>query len=650
LQYSYYALTSLGIKISGAIKPFITTAQVTQIILCTLFASAHLFVSYCAPISVRYTVTQAISGLPADISAGVESLSSAASELLSTASLSSLIAQATQPYALAWIKKLAFRAAGTEGLAEQVRNSEGNVFGPEYSDRTETVETVKEQLEEYRWNTEWQTTQCLDTSGQAFAIWLNLLYLAPLTLLFMRFLWNNYVQGQPAGRRAGEKRRELSEGVSDAARQTSDTIEAAGMKVEQGLGMVGDKIKQGGKELGIDIDNMLDKIKKEGQDAKNKLDLDGVLNRIKQEVQNGEEQLQEGWKNLNVDDVVNRVKKEAHQGKIRVDEVIDRIKKEVKAAADKLAGSDVGQAVEEQVTQGKNVVEQTADDVKQSANKYGNELGQVVGEQVDRAKQGVKQTADNINQSVDNVKHTADKLANKGIGLAAEEQVDRATKGVKQTAEDAKQSAQNYLGKDVGHAAEEQVDRAAKGAREMADYVKQSADKHAGKDIGRAAENTAAQAKKTAKQTADDVKHSADNGKHSTDKSLGGNKDVGQAIGEQADRAKKPASHAAPPSSLSRAGAGTPSKHKDNSKPIGSSSGSGSGSGSASSGLSGPQLRDGLVVGGSERSRVDADTLLVDLGTEDGDGAESAAFEHGEDVPARMRGPDFLHKPDHAPK
>jgi len=624
-------------------KHFITMGQVTQILWYTLFASAHLFISYCAPISVRYTVTQAISGLPADISAGVESLSSAASELLSTASLSSLVAQATQPYALAWIKKLAFRAAGTEGLAEQVRNSEGNVFGPEYSDRTETVETVKEQVEEYRWNTEWQTTQCLDTSGQAFAIWLNLLYLAPLTLLFMRFLWNSYVQGQPAGRRADEKRRELSEGVNDAARQTSDTIEAAGMKVEQGLGMVGDKIKQGGKELGIDIDNMLDKIKKEGQDAKNKLDLDGVLNRVKQEVQNGEVRLQEGWKNLNVDDVVDRVKKEAHQGKIKVDEVIDRIKKEVKAAADKLAGSDVGQAVEEQVSQGKKVVKQTADDVKQSANKYGNELGQVVGEQVDRAKQGVKQTADNINQSVDNVKHTADNLANKGIGQAAEEQVDRAKRGVKQTAEDAKQSAQNYLGKDVGHAAEEQVDRAAKGAREMADYVKQSADKYAGKDIGQAAQDTAAQAKKAAKQTADDVKHSAD-------KSLGGNKDkdVGQATGEHVDGAKKPTSHATPSSSSSGAGpgagAGTPSKHKENSKPTGSTS---SGSGSASTGLSGPQLRDGLVVGGSERSRVDADTLLVDLGTEE---EESAAFEHEENVPARMRGPDFLHKPDHAPK
>lgn len=72
---------------------------------------------------------------------------------------------------------MALRAAGEEGLAENVRNSQGETFG---IDAVHAQEVQKAQ-EEIRYRNSTQTIKCLDTSGQVFAIWLNVFYLAPLT-------------------------------------------------------------------------------------------------------------------------------------------------------------------------------------------------------------------------------------------------------------------------------------------------------------------------------------------------------------------------------------------------------------------------------------------------------------------------------------
>ena len=44
------------------------------------------------------------------------------------------------------------------------------------------------------YRTEFQTVPCIDTSGQTFAIWLNVLYLTPLTFLFVRFFVKSYIR------------------------------------------------------------------------------------------------------------------------------------------------------------------------------------------------------------------------------------------------------------------------------------------------------------------------------------------------------------------------------------------------------------------------------------------------------------------------
>lgn len=78
------------------------------------------------------------------------------------------------------IKKILFRAAGEEGVAENVN----------------VVKTAADSLINSitKYKTEYKTVPCIDTSGQTFAIWLNVLYLTPLTVLFVRFFIRSYIR------------------------------------------------------------------------------------------------------------------------------------------------------------------------------------------------------------------------------------------------------------------------------------------------------------------------------------------------------------------------------------------------------------------------------------------------------------------------
>lgn len=49
-----------------------------------------------------------------------------------------------------------------------------------------------------------QVMPCITSSGETFAIWLNVLYLAPLTYLFVSFFVESYIRRSNAGR-AGKK-------------------------------------------------------------------------------------------------------------------------------------------------------------------------------------------------------------------------------------------------------------------------------------------------------------------------------------------------------------------------------------------------------------------------------------------------------------
>ncbi|CAI7574079.1 unnamed protein product [Penicillium pancosmium] len=153
MMYTYYTFTALRIRVPGVIKRSLTTMQITQFVLGTNMAAAYLFVHYTIP-------------YPAG-SAALSHLSKAAPAAAATA---------VEAGVLPYLKKLAFRAAGAEGIAENV----GGAVPAPLTGYTQQMVT------------------CMDTTGQAFAIWLNVSYLLPLTYLFARFFVRSYLNRKPS--------------------------------------------------------------------------------------------------------------------------------------------------------------------------------------------------------------------------------------------------------------------------------------------------------------------------------------------------------------------------------------------------------------------------------------------------------------------
>ncbi|KAI9802138.1 MAG: hypothetical protein M1833_002059 [Piccolia ochrophora] len=189
LMYTYYTLTALSVPVPQAVKRALTTLQISQFVFGASYAAAHLFVSYTVPFSLPYTVISSFG-------TGVSSASSVATAVAS-AGLGS------------WIKKMGMRAAGEQGLAENVVSPDGS--HPGFGD---FVEKMKEEI---RYKTEYRTVPCLDTSGQAFAIYLNVLYLAPLTWLFINFFIRSY-NNRTSANKSQTKTEALGKAVSDATK------------------------------------------------------------------------------------------------------------------------------------------------------------------------------------------------------------------------------------------------------------------------------------------------------------------------------------------------------------------------------------------------------------------------------------------------
>ncbi|KAB8256061.1 GNS1/SUR4 family-domain-containing protein [Aspergillus pseudonomiae] len=148
MMYTYYTLTALRIRVPGVIKRSLTSMQITQFLVGTTWAASYLFVHYTLP---------------------PQSKAAAAASAVRSA-----MATATASGVAPWLKKLGFRAAGAEGIAENVGYASeiaGNVSQPHVG----------------------PMVTCMDTSGQGFAIWLNVTYLLPLTYLFVRFFIRSYL-------------------------------------------------------------------------------------------------------------------------------------------------------------------------------------------------------------------------------------------------------------------------------------------------------------------------------------------------------------------------------------------------------------------------------------------------------------------------
>ncbi|KAH8815739.1 fatty acid elongase-like protein [Xylogone sp. PMI_703] len=185
--YTYYTLTAFSVYVPQALKRSLTTMQILQFVFGASYAALHSFVYYTIPVQVS------------EVEPSFSSAASAASTVVSSA-----VAAATSAGAASTLKKFLFRAAGEEGLAENVSRGPVNRHAGNLSIRGQT------------YHTEYQTVPCIDTSGQTFAIWLNVLYLAPLTWLFVRFFIRSYLR-RTGPKQLGHVRLDVVENAAEDA-------------------------------------------------------------------------------------------------------------------------------------------------------------------------------------------------------------------------------------------------------------------------------------------------------------------------------------------------------------------------------------------------------------------------------------------------
>jgi hypothetical protein len=199
--------------------------QITQFLVGVTYAALHLFVSYTVPVSVAYEVAENV--LP---KLNASSISSAASSVASTA-----IPVATGA-GLAFLKKWIYRAAGDEGLAENVYTAPvttpaAHVGAAQHAQHP--IQHATHTRTVYR--TQYEHVPCIDTSGQAFAIYLNLIYLAPLTLLFMRFFVKSYMRRGSPSTKPRSTQQHIAKSTRDAIHGVDREIESLGKSAEDGV-------------------------------------------------------------------------------------------------------------------------------------------------------------------------------------------------------------------------------------------------------------------------------------------------------------------------------------------------------------------------------------------------------------------------------
>lgn len=165
MQYTYYTVTAFSIRVPMIIKRSLTTMQITQFLVGASYAMAHSFVSYIIPVTTVIT----------------ESVTEAAAAAASSSVAAAADAEAPVAEGLAdTLKALFFGAAAkVSEAAAAVSQPPAPPAEPLLVTRTET--TYVEQ-------------RCITTDGSTFAIWLNVLYLAPLTYLFVKFFIESYLR------------------------------------------------------------------------------------------------------------------------------------------------------------------------------------------------------------------------------------------------------------------------------------------------------------------------------------------------------------------------------------------------------------------------------------------------------------------------
>lgn len=336
-------MSTIRVRVPKWFKQSLTTLQISQFVVGVVYAFAHLFVAYQVPISVPYLYR----------------LGTAASSVLANApsSVSSAVSVATATASAgtgAWLKKIALRAAGHEGLAENVLNEQGRPFG---IDAIHSFEDLVAK-EETRYRDELQWVNCLDTSGQVFAILVNVLYLLPLTWLFGQFFVTSYLKrverrrSSTASQMANAARLSLRDASKGVARRLSEAVEemhsTSGDVDDDAIFVDGDEVKREFKEA---IQQAKQGISQGASKVKNSAKGPNA-DRIKQEVQRDLEKVRntvQESSNKVVAAVTDKnkqqeIKAKAQNVKDTVAEAVDTVVENVKPAVGKATetGKSVG--------------------------------------------------------------------------------------------------------------------------------------------------------------------------------------------------------------------------------------------------------------------------------------------------------------------
>lgn len=142
--------------------------QITQFLVGASYAMIHSFVSYTVPVATKAvkTATAAATSIAGDSAPAVS---------------------ADSPAFLDSLRQLVLGVASKVTNAAATKVITGETSTGE-ADSTLQFATSEETVYEYR------VVPCIQTTGQTFAIWLNVFYLAPLTYLFVKFFITSYLR------------------------------------------------------------------------------------------------------------------------------------------------------------------------------------------------------------------------------------------------------------------------------------------------------------------------------------------------------------------------------------------------------------------------------------------------------------------------
>lgn len=187
-QYTYYTLSAFNIRVPIFIKRTLTSLQISQFIIGASYAMIHSFISYDVPVTTTILTSSAPAGAG---SATPEAIGSDASHSAFFDSLKQLV--------------LGVASKVTTSAITHKASSGANAEAQHPTTTEETIYTNK-------------LIPCITTTGQTFAIWLNVLYLAPLTYLFVKFFITSYLKRSGAeSSRKGKTSHESHVAVAEKA-------------------------------------------------------------------------------------------------------------------------------------------------------------------------------------------------------------------------------------------------------------------------------------------------------------------------------------------------------------------------------------------------------------------------------------------------